>query len=197
MSQPRIIHHLCLTNIELHFLYCTAIRNFSPVMQAPITEGMFKSISEQFLDYTDEDFAEVEINFDWEIPYIIRSTSTGEVWSPETHVVMLKNLGADAEIMATTCEEYLMRILDNIHSGALLELLDRFTKMMLQRTIASPWADRSEFHAYLGPALLGASLLMGPLGGLGIGAAVAAMTYSGAFKDTLSKFFGVAANSLY
>jgi hypothetical protein len=107
---------------------------------------------------------------------------------------MLRNLGTDAEIMATTCEEYLMRVLDNIHSGALLELLDQFTKLMLQRTTATSWAERPTFHTYLTPAFLGASLLMGPLGGLGIGAAVAAMTYSGALKDALSKSFGVAGN---
>jgi hypothetical protein len=47
-------------------------------MQSPITDGTVKSISEQFSDYTDEEFTEVENKFDWDIPYIIKSTSTGE-----------------------------------------------------------------------------------------------------------------------
>ncbi|GFG18503.1 hypothetical protein IFM61392_10584 [Aspergillus lentulus] len=135
---------------------------------------------ERILRYAHEDIDQVEIRFDWDVPHIIKScfNSNDEVWSPATHVVILKDSAANNDLMATTCKDYLTRNWGDNWSQTLLRLLDRLTKEVL----AVP-TEASRAQA-LFPALrvsnlavgLGvtATFLLGPVFGLGVGATVLA-----------------------
>jgi len=99
----------------------------------------FSALSNKLLSWKDEDIDEVEVRFDWDIPDIIGSGSSGgvddtptEMWHPATHVVVLKDSASHNDFMATTCEEYVMRCWDSVWSRTLLELLDRFTTTTLK-----------------------------------------------------------------
>lgn len=98
-------------------IYQTQLQCYVPMMQSSITEHSFRTVRERILGYANEDIDEVEIRFEWDVPHIIikscfncgLSNANEELWSPATHVVILKNSAVDNDLMATTCEEYLTR----------------------------------------------------------------------------------------
>lgn len=54
-------------------------------MQSIIAEQTLDSVIEKLLGYPNEHIDEVEIRFDWDVPYIIKSSSKEEVWIPNKH----------------------------------------------------------------------------------------------------------------
>lgn len=121
------------------------------MMQSLIKEKTIDAVIERLLDYPNEHIDEVEIRLDWDVPYIIKSRVKEEVWSPGAHVVLLKDLAADNNLMATTCERYLMENLDKIQSRALLQSLDQFTKTISGKTSPASRARSSAPRSNAGP----------------------------------------------
>ncbi|KAL4902362.1 hypothetical protein BDW74DRAFT_180867 [Aspergillus multicolor] len=102
-------------------------------MQHAGRSNRFKSFEEPLSEYSNEYTDGVEFRFDWEVPEIIRSSykANKEVWSPKSHVVLLQDSVAPADIMATTCREYLVKSWETL-TPLMLNMLDRLTKETLR-----------------------------------------------------------------
>lgn len=143
------------------------------MMQSKITDKSFSTVRERILGYANEDIDEVEIKFEWDVPHIIESCSNRrlsnnadeEVWSPATHVVILKASATDDGLMATTCEEYLTRNWHDDVSETLLRLLHRFTDILVEP------AGARRFRASVFPAfpVIHPAGSLGPTGPFSLG----------------------------
>lgn len=100
------------------------------------------------------------------------------MWSPATHVVILKDPATHDSFMATTCKVYLIRNWDTTWSQIVLELLDLFTKTVTAVERMQPSIFRT-IHSTLSTASLGLGVsaatasIFSPFMAIGLGVGVA------------------------
>ena len=112
-------------------------------MPQDATNLPFRAISERLSVYANDDVDGVLIEINWDLPSIIRSRAIDEAWNPATHVVILRDLATHDSLMATTCEDYIIKNWDTTWSRTVLELLNRFTKQLTRVERTQPSLPRS------------------------------------------------------
>ncbi|KAL3466886.1 hypothetical protein BJX64DRAFT_284037 [Aspergillus heterothallicus] len=83
-------------------------------MEQAAPDRTIKTLPERLSKYSDEYIKEVTVTVEWEVPKIFEASRTRAaghdgkaLWSPETHVVILRDPADSYNLLSTTCKEYL------------------------------------------------------------------------------------------
>jgi hypothetical protein len=89
-----------------------------------------------------KDTNEFEIQFAWEVPQVIRSSSSShllenavdDLWSIAKHVVLIRDAISRDDFMATTCAEYVRTMFESAWAEHMIKSMDQMTAEILTKS---------------------------------------------------------------